>query len=167
MSYSQRFIATPAGNKFGDIFDKFQILGISSYLSQTGNLNNERREFDESFVIEVPVGTFAIVPVPNWSELGHGTLDPEYLDTRDPNSTQSFLVTNGPWAEGDVRVSVSIVNPIDHTQDPPVQTAVIRVLMRLIDNSENDPWFGFVGYTLIFLGRSPIEVTSIPLRKTT
>ncbi len=157
MAYSQRNIATTEGYKFGDIFDKFEILGISSYLSQTGHVS-ERREFDESFVIDVPLGTFTIVPVPNWSEVGHGTLDPEFIDTSDPDALQSFRVSNGPWAAGDMRVSVTTVNPIDRSGDPPYQSAEIRVLMRLLDDNENDSWFGFLGYTLIFLGQAPVQL---------
>ncbi len=68
-----------------------------------------------------------------------------------------MTVTDRPWALGDVRVSVFTVNPVDHSQDVPVQTAEVHVLATLIDYNSDDPWFGFVGFTLLFLGRGPLQ----------
>ncbi len=76
MATGKRLIATSTGSKPGDIFRPLEILGISSYLTQTGNQPNGNQYFDETIIIDVPLGTYTIVPVPNWWELGHGTSIP-------------------------------------------------------------------------------------------
>jgi hypothetical protein len=57
-----------------------------------------------------------------------------------------------------IHVAVVDINAPDFSQNPPTQTAQVNVNMRLIDRNGDDPWFGIVGYTLMFLGQAPADI---------
>jgi hypothetical protein len=154
MATQERKIETPVGPKVGSIFEALEILGVGSYVTQSGPQPNARQFFEETVNIEVPVGTFAIIPTPNLWSLGHGSLHPAMLDPLNDNSSASWDSEDHNWGLGWFAVSVVDVNAPDLTQNPPKQTAQIRVKMYLSDDNADDSWFGIAGYSCLFLGRS-------------
>ena len=154
MSTSERYIETPVGSKVGHIWGPLQILGISSYLTQRGTAPHDDLDYDELRTINVPVGTVAVVPMPNLWFLGHGELDPGMIDPLDENGFLTWHPKDRPWGLGWVHVSVVDVNEPDYTASPPAQTAQLRIKLHLCDVNADDSLFGAVGYTLMYLGRS-------------
>lgn len=158
MVTSDRQIESPVGARVGKIFEKLEVLGISSHLTQSLNQANGVNQYEETVNIDVPIGTLAVVPMPNLWMLGHGRLRPDRIDPLDENQQIQWDAADRPWALGKVHVSVVDINSPDFSQDPPRQTAQIIVYMRLIDKNGDDPWFGLVGYTLMFLGQAPADL---------
>lgn len=152
MATSERQIETPAGPRIGSIFGKLEILGIASYATDTLNQAHGKTDYEEHVTIDVPVGTIAIVPSPNLWWLGHGRMR-DQVDTLN-DQTIWWDSADRPWGFGRVHVSVVDINAPDTEQDPPKQTAQLRIVMRLVDYNGDDPWFGLVGYTLMFLGQA-------------
>lgn len=153
MATSDRRIETPVGSKVGKLFEKLEILGISSLLTQSLNQPNGLAPYEQTINIDVPVGTSAIVPMVNLWLLGHGRLRPDQLDPLDDNQHIEWDATDRPWALGKIQVSVVDIDAPDLARNPPTQSARLKVYMRLIDYNGDDPWFGLAGFTLMFLGR--------------
>jgi hypothetical protein len=151
---SQGETSTPSGPKPGDIWEPLVILGISPYVTQTGNLPNDNFELFELKTISVPPGTLAIIPVPNAWNLAHGTLSPETFDPLDENASQTWFSADRPWGLGFIDVRVIEVYEPDYSVNPPIQQAQLKIEMHLCDYNADDKWFGTVEYTLIFLGQA-------------
>jgi len=115
--------------------------------------------------IDVPLGTQVIVPSPNrWCQ-GYGRIEPEMLDPLDDNQSASWHSEDHNWGLGWFQISAVDVNAPDFSQNPPKQTAQLRVAMFLSDDNSDDSWFGVAGYTLVFLGnaqRPPRPVSGQP-----
>src|SRR6476469_10466749 len=103
MSTGARNIETPTGPAVGSIFARMDILGVSSFLTQTGNRTNDKQQWEEIVDIDVPVGTHAVVVSTDYWALGFGSMT-GLLDPLDPNSNVSVAVT-------DVNASVFIRAP--------------------------------------------------------
>jgi len=155
MSTQERLIETPVGSKLGKIFEHLEVLGIGSFITQSGNLPNAKNLFTEAVDVEVPVGTVAVIPSPNLWLLGHGNLQPEFMDPLDENQHQLWNPDDHHWGAGAFQVSVIGVNAPDFSQNPPKQTAHLHVNMLLSDINGDDSWFGIAGYTLIYIGKPP------------
>ena len=155
MATSERKIETPFGPRVGNIFDRLELLGVASFLTQSGNQSNAQLVYDETKVIDVPVGTMVVVPSPNLWVLGYGGLQPEFVDPLNDNQSVSWGSEDHNWGMGWFQISVVDVNAVDTTQSPPKQTAQLRISMILRDDNGDDSWFGVAGYTLLFLGRAP------------
>ena len=155
MPTSERIIETPSGPVIGTINERLEVLGVSSYLTQTGNLSNARSQFREFFdITNVPIGTITITSsVDKWA-IGYGSLDPELLDELDPNANPQWRATDHNIGLARVQVSVTDINSPNLNQNPPRQSARVVVSLNLLDGNGDDDWFGIVGYTLTFLGRS-------------
>ena len=169
MATAERKIESPAGPKVGKIFEALEILGVASYLTQSGNQPNaEHGGYGEIVDIEVPVGTYVVVPSPNLWYLAHGQLQPELLDPLNENQNGNWVPEDHNWGTGWVQVSIVDLNAPDFTQVPPKQTARLYVRMLLSDDNADDSWFGAVGYTLLFLGqasRPPRPTSDYPRRQ--
>ena len=181
MATSERMIETPVGTKVGKIWEKLEILGISSFLTQTQNQPNDQGLRWLEFVdIDVPVGTLAVVPAMNFWFLGHGRLDPDLIDPLAENQHVTWNSADRPWGLGWVHVSVVDVNAPDQSMNPPHQTAQLQIEMHLCDYNMDDGWFGVVGYTLVCLGVPPrseaitatglmstrVAIRPVPLKRT-
>jgi hypothetical protein len=165
MSTVPRNIPTPFGPKKEAVWENLQILGISSYMTQTGNQPNDYDlQWKELVDISVPVGTLVIVPTTNFWFLAHGSLSPEFLDPLDDNSFSDWNASDHYWGLGWVEVVTNEVYEADFTVQPPQQSAQLKVVMHLCDHNLDDSWVGVAGYTLMFLG-SPAAAS--PLRTTT
>lgn len=154
MPTGPREIETPTGPAVGNLFGKMEILGISSFLTQTGNQPNHRRQWGEIIDIPVPVGTHAIVVSQDYWALGFGSLS-SVLDPLDPNSSPSWNSTDHNLGVGRASATVLDINAADLTAIPPKQTAQIGVRMSLLDKNGDDRWFGLLGFTTTFLGLAP------------
>ncbi|SEI58644.1 hypothetical protein SAMN04244579_01261 [Azotobacter beijerinckii] len=159
MSTAERYIETPVGSKVGHIWGRLQILGISSYLTQRANAPRDDLDHSELRTIAVPVGTVAVVPMPNLWFLGHGELEPANIDPLDENGSVTWHSNDRPWGLGWVHVSVIDVNEPDYSAVPPTQSAQLRIKLHLCDLNADDSLFGAVGYTLLFLGRARSDTT--------
>ena len=154
MATHDRQIETPVGPQVGRIFSTFDILGVASLLTQSGNQPNAQKLYEEFVDIEVPVGTQVIVPTPNLWFSGYGKLQPEMLDPLDDNQSASWHREDHNWGLGWFQVSAVDLNAPDFGQSPPKQTAQLHVVMFLSDDNGDDSWFGVAGYTLLFLGHA-------------
>jgi hypothetical protein len=139
-------IITPAGPVHGTLAGPLTILGIATENTETGNQTSAPTVWTESVTIDVPVGTQAIVPAITGLNLSYGA--------KNARSTPSSFV----WDTADhhlgfqhASVIVTRINPPDPSGAH--QTAEIQVQLFLRDVNGDDPWFGGVGYQLIFLGR--------------
>jgi hypothetical protein len=157
MATSERFIETPTGTVVGQIFEPFQILGIASYFTQSLNQSDGKAFHQETVSIEVPVGTVAIVNAQNLWFIGYGSLSPEPLDPLAPNHLQ-WAHTDHHLGLGAVLVGVVDISSPDFTQTPPKQVAELEITLVLHDKNRDDPWFGVVGYTLMFLGSEKMPI---------
>jgi hypothetical protein len=155
MATYERQIETPVGVKVGRIFEALEVLGIASYFTQSGNRSNAERAYEEIVNIEVPVGTYVVVPAPNLWWLGHGSLQPEMSDPLNDMPDVSWETEDHNWGAGRVEVDVLDLSAPDFTQNPPKQTARLYVRMYLADDNADDSWFGAAGYCLLFLGQAP------------
>jgi hypothetical protein len=155
MATHERQIETPVGPQVGKIFATFEILGIASFLTQSGNQSNAHKIYEELVNIEVPVGTQVVVPSPNLWSLGYGNTEPEMLDPLDDNQSASWHSEDHNWGLGWFQISAVDLNAPDFSQNPPKQTAQLRIAMVLSDDNGDDSWFGIAGYTLLFLGHAP------------
>lgn len=162
MSTDERYIETPVGSKVGHIWGRLQILGISSFLTQRGNAPRDDLDHFELRTIAVPVGTVAVVPMPNLWILGHGELDPANIDPLDENGSATWHSSDRPWGLGWVHVSVVDVNEPDYSIVPPTQSAQLRIKLHLSDRNADDSLFAAVGYTLLFLGRARSDTNRAP-----
>jgi len=151
MPTSPRLIETPTGPVIGSVFAKMEVLGVSSFLTQTGNQPNDQRQWTEFVNISVPIGTHCIVASQDFWFLAFGSLSSN-LDPLDPNSNPSWNSEDHHWGVGRASVKILDVNAPDFTVNPPTQTAKIDVAMNLLDENGDDSWFGMLGYTLTFLG---------------
>ena len=151
MPTGPRPIETPTGPATGSIFARMEILGISSFLTQTGNRPNAQNQWEEIVDISVPVGTQAIVASQDKWALAFGSLS-SLLDPLDPNVNPAWNSEDHNWGVGRASVDILDVNAPDFTVTPAKQTARISVRMNLLDDNGDDSWFGLLGYTLTFLG---------------
>jgi hypothetical protein len=159
MSTKPRNIMTPFGPQVGMVWESLQILGISSFLTQTLNQPNDfNLEWQEIVDIAVPVGTLVVVPTVNFLMLAHGTISPPEIDPLDDNQTFFWNSADHNWGLGWAQVRSSEVFEPDFSVSPPTQRGQLEVIMHLSDYNEDDPWFGMVGYTLTFLGQVPTPV---------
>lgn len=147
-----RDLQTPIGNKPGDQFGGFEIIGISSKTSTTGNLNDARTQFNEKLTINVPVGTYIIIPTVRGWLTGFGTITPSDL------SNINDLNGSMRWSSDDHHLGIQSFNIyVDHISAPDTtantQTAVIGFSGILSDYNSDDKWFGIINYDLIFLGK--------------
>ena len=154
MPTGPRNIQTPTGPIIGSIFGKMEILGISSFLTQTGNLPNHHTQWEEIIDISVPVGTQAIVACQDYWALGYGKLSSN-VDPLDPNINPQWHSEDHNWGLGRASVAIADINAPDFSVNPPKQTARINVRMNLLDKNGDDSWFGILGYNLTFLGLAP------------
>jgi len=155
MATQERLIETPTGTKLGKIFDNLEVLGMGSFVTQSGNQSSAHQLFQENVHIEVPVGTIVVIPAPNLWLLGYGSLQPEVLDPLDDNQNQLWHSADHHWGAGVFQVSVVGLNAPDFSQNPPKQTAHLHVNMLLSDHNGDDSWFGVAGYNLLYLGKPP------------
>lgn len=162
MPTNERFIETPFGPVVGTISERLEVLGISSYLTQTGNRPNARSQWEEIVDISnVPVGTITIMTsIDKWI-LGYGELDPELLDPLNPNVNPGWNGVDHHIGLGRVQVTVVDINSPDLSQSPPRQSARIVIKLNFLDYNGDDRWFGMVGFSLIFLGRTPLPRPAI------
>ena len=164
MATGPRPIETPTGPATGSIFTKMDVLGISSYLTQTGNRPNARKQWGETVDISVPVGTQTIVVSQDYWALGFGALS-SLLDPFDPTVNPSWNSADHNVGVGRVSVQIVDVSPPDFSVSPWKQTARVSVRMNLLDHNGDDSWFGLVGYTLTFLGfvnrRGPQDTSTV------
>ena len=151
MPTSPRFIQTPTGPAIGSIFAKMEVLGVSSFLTQTGNQPNDQRQFEEIVNISVPIATHCIVASQDFWALAFGSLSSN-LDPLDENSNPQWNSEDHNWGLGRASVKIQDVNAPDFTVNPPKQTAQISVRLNLLDENGDDSWFGILGYTLTFFG---------------
>jgi len=151
MPTGARNIETPTGPAVGSIHGRMEILGIASFLTQTGNQPNDQRQWEEIIDIAVPVGTHAIVVSQDYWVLAFGSLT-ENVDPLDPNQNPGWNTEDHNMGLGRASVAITDVNAPDFTASPPTQTARILVRMNLLDENGDDSWVGLVGYTLTFLG---------------
>jgi hypothetical protein len=156
-------IQTPTGPAAGTIFAKMEILGIASFLTQTGNRPNAQKQWGETVGISVPVGTQAIVVSPDLWALAFGGLT-SLLDPFDPSVNPSWNTEDHNWGLGRASVGILEITPPDFSVSPPKQTAQIVIRMNLLDQNGDDSWFGLLGYTLTFLGvanrKGPLETNT-------
>ncbi len=147
-----RDIETPIGSRPGDQFGGFEIIGISSKTSATGNLNDAHTQFNEKLTINVPVGTFIIIPAVRGWLTGFGTINPSDLSNiNDLNGTIK-------WNSDDHHLGIQSFNVyVDHISAADTvantQSAVIGFSGILSDYNSDDKWFGIINYDLIFLGK--------------
>jgi hypothetical protein len=151
-----RNIFTPFGPKPERVWEKLQVLGVSAYMTQTGNLPDDRNlQWEEYVDISVPLGTLLIIPTTNYWVLGHGSISPEFINPLDDNASLTWHSDDHHWGMGWVQVVVDDVYEADYTAQPPEQLARLLVVLHLSDINADDSWFGIVGYTLTFLGQVP------------
>jgi hypothetical protein len=164
MPTGPRPIQTASGPAAGSIFAKMEILGIASYLTQTGNRPNAQKQWEEIVGIAVPVGTQAIVASQDQWALGFGALT-SLLDPFDPSVNPSWNSEDHNWGLGRASMRILEVAPPDFSVSPPKQTARIVVRMNLLDHNGDDSWFGVLGYTLTFLGfanrKGPLDTNTV------
>ena len=167
MPTNERLIETPSGPIVGTITERLEILGISSYLTQTGNRPNARSQWEEVVNINnVPVGTITIITSIDKWVLAYGSLDPELLDPLNENVNPQWNGVDHHIGMGRVQVTVVDINSADFSQSPPRQSAQIRIKFNLLDNNGDDRWFGMVGFSLTFLGRTPLPRPAILVNTT-
>jgi hypothetical protein len=145
-------VQTPTGSRPGDVFQRLEILGFSSKFLSTASRPDARTGFSERVTIQVPVGTRYIVPAVRGWMLAYGHTDPSDITTA--GASFRWVSADHHYGLGLVNVRVLDIDAPDPTTQPPSQTATIEVNARLADVNADDPWFGAVHYTLLFLGGS-------------
>lgn len=146
MSTFVRDIPTVTGQKPGEVFGAFQILGVSRRLTETGNQVKANNIYSERVILSVPVGTQMIIPSIDKWVLGYGE------DTRDNPNELKWNQDQARFGMGNVAVRVLEVGQPDLKSDPPKQQASIGVYVYLSDQTAMKPWFGKIHYHLIHLG---------------
>src|ERR1700751_3390641 len=97
MPTTPRFIQTPTGPATGSIFAKMEGLGVSSFLTQTGNQPNDQRQFEEIVNISVPIATHCIVASQDFWTLAFGSLT-SIRSTKIPIRSGTRRIIIGVWA---------------------------------------------------------------------
>src|ERR1019366_1739128 len=118
MPTSENIIETPSGPVVGKITQRLEVLGVHSYLTQTGNLPNAQNQWRETFDIFIPVGTVTIVvSMDRWS-LVYGSFDPALLDPMDPASHPQWNSEDHNFGAARVEVAVMSISAPDLKQNP-------------------------------------------------
>ena len=163
---ADRDVQTPVGSRPGDQFGNFDIIGISSKVFVTKNLADSKSQYIEKIKINVPPGTFMIIPaVRGWVNC-YGKMTPDDLSNiNDLNGKTNWQGTDHHFGLQILNIWVEDIDAVDPSTN--TQTATIGFGAILSDDNSDDPWFAQVNYSLIFLGKHPITANAgIILRDT-
>jgi len=109
MPTGPREIETPTGPQVGNVFATMQVLGVGSFVTQTGNQPNNLHQWEETVDISTPVGTQVVIPCQDFWSLLFGSFDVP-LDPLDPNVIPQWNASDHNWGAGRAQITVLNVN---------------------------------------------------------
>lgn len=156
-----RDLETPFGSRPSDQFGEFEILGVSSRITTTNNRADAKDKFSEEVRINVPPGTYLIVPsIRGWITC-YGEITPDDLSNiNDPNASLVYKPNDQHLGLQLVNIMVKDIDAYDPSSNSQTATLIIESLLR--DDNADNKWYARVNYDLLFLGKKKQTINPNP-----